>query len=93
MTTPATPTLEHLAAVLRAEMAALGLTQKDVAERIGVDSQTVMRHAGARRDVPFERLVALAGALEMTVTELVARVEQRAAYENRRNVFPGEKPW
>ncbi|MBB5748591.1 helix-turn-helix domain-containing protein [Micrococcus sp. TA1] len=62
---------------IKAERAALGMTQAELAEKIGRDKQTVMRYEGAKRDIPLDDLALMASAFGISIIELLGRAEER----------------
>ncbi len=78
-----TQTTEH-ALVLRVAQnigtrrRALGLTQAQLAERLGVDTETLSRFERGKHAPTLKNLVRLAGLLQTTVAELLAEVHPDA---------------
>lgn len=66
-----------IAEQLRAERSARRLTFKELAERSGINEQSVLRYLNGKRDIPIPALYALAEGLEVTVHEVIARAESR----------------
>ena len=62
---------------VRAERAALGMTQAGLAEKLGKEKQTVMRYENGKRDIPIDDLAAMASAFGIDVLELLRRAQQR----------------
>lgn len=67
---------------IKAERAALGLTQAELAEKIGKDKQTVMRYENGKRDIPIDDLALMASAFGLGPIELLRRAEQRIQQGN-----------
>jgi transcriptional regulator with XRE-family HTH domain len=67
---------------VKAERAALGMTQAELAEKIGKDKQTVMRYEGAKRDIPIDDLALMSRAFGISVIELLRRAEERIEQGN-----------
>lgn len=66
-----------MARQIKAERAAAGWTQAELAERIGKDKQTVMRYEAGTRDVPVSQLGQLAHAFSISPQELLGRAVDR----------------
>lgn len=66
-----------VAAQLRAERAARGLTVDELADRAGIPRRTLMRLLNAQRALDVAHLAALASAVDLSVGELLARAEAR----------------
>jgi len=64
---------------IRAEIAAIGWGQAELAEKSGVPTSTLSRYLSrtAPRDIPLPAFAAIAEALSMSVVELSARAERR----------------
>lgn len=62
---------------IKAERAALGMTQAELAEKIGKEKQSVMRYENGKRDIPLDDLALIARAFSLSVVELLGRAEQR----------------
>ena len=69
----------HVATRLRARRLALGLTQQQVAERIGASYQQVHKYETGAYRLPAGRLFQLAEALEVGVGHFFAGLEPTAA--------------
>lgn len=67
-----------VAAQIRAERAATGLTQAQVIERSEMARTTYLRVEDGTRPVDMTQIEAISRALGISVTTLVARAEQRA---------------
>jgi transcriptional regulator with XRE-family HTH domain len=63
---------EALGRAVRARRAALGLTQGQVAKRVGCDRQTINRVEHAQVSPSLDRWFALAEALEIPLTSLIS---------------------
>jgi transcriptional regulator with XRE-family HTH domain len=61
-----------MARVVRARRHALGLTQAQVAQRVGCDRQTINRVENAEVSPSLDRWFSVADALEVTLTDLIA---------------------
>lgn len=70
-----------LAAQLRAERAASGMTQDELAQRVGVSKMTIRRYLTGERPVVIPHFVELAAAFGLTPDELIRRSNERT--ENR----------
>ena len=70
-----------VAAEIRAERAAQGLSQSELAERAGIRQNTLSRYTTAdddkRRDIPYVAFADIAAALGLTPRELAERAERR----------------
>ena len=62
---------------LRAERAAAGLTQVQLAEKVGVSGATVIRWEKATRDIPAVALLAVGEALDISPREFMAHAQER----------------
>lgn len=72
-----TPANLALAAELRAEAAAVGLSHKALAEKAGVPYGNVVRTMSAQRHTTVTDLVKLAGALGITPADIASRIVAR----------------
>jgi transcriptional regulator with XRE-family HTH domain len=63
---------EALARAVRARRTALGLTQGQVAQRVGCDRQTINRVEHAQVSPSLDRWLLIADALEIPLAELIA---------------------
>jgi transcriptional regulator with XRE-family HTH domain len=63
---------EALARTVRARRSALGLTQGQVAQRVGCDRQTINRVEQAQVSPSLDRWFAVAEALEVPLASLIA---------------------
>lgn len=68
-----------VAAVLRGERAATGLTLDQLAEKSGISLTSVQRFLQAKRDINVAVLAALAEALDTTPEAVVAAAQERLA--------------
>jgi len=68
---------QALAAQLRAERAAAGLTIDQLSEASGVPKQTLMRYLKGTRDIPMSTFYALAEGLGLPAETILARAEGR----------------
>ena len=68
---------QALAAQLRAERAASGLTQDALAKRVGVSKMTIRRYLSGERAVDVPHFVELADALGLSIDELIHRSKER----------------
>lgn len=66
-----------VAAQMRAERAATGMTIDALSSASGIPSQTLMRYLKGTRDIPMRAFIALADALEVPADELLARAQRR----------------
>lgn len=62
---------------LTAERAARGLTIDSLAASAGIHRSSVIRYLDGERDIKMSALFAMAGALGLSVPELLLRAEQR----------------
>lgn len=70
-----------VAAELRAERVAQEITFDDLTERVTLSKSTLLLLFNARRLITIEALVEVAGALGVSVLEIVERAERRLAKE------------
>lgn len=68
---------QALAAQLRAEKAASGLTLDAIAARVGVSKMTIRRYLSGDRHVDVPHLVDLADTFDLPLDELIARSKDR----------------
>ena len=68
---------EAVAAQIRAELAAAGLTKADLARMTGKPENTIGRYLNGQRDIPWPVYADIAHALKLTVHELAARAQRR----------------
>ena len=66
-----------LAAQLRAEKAASGLTQDQIAESVGLSKMTIRRYLGGERPVDIPHFVELANTFGLSLDELIRRSKER----------------
>lgn len=62
---------------VKAEMAARDMKQKDMAQHIGMQTSTLSRYLSGERDIPMPVVFSMAGALNLSIIELVQRAERR----------------
>lgn len=62
---------------VKAEMAAQDMRQKDMAERLGMQTSTLSRYLAGERDIPMPVVFGFADALGLSIIELVQRAERR----------------
>lgn len=67
---------------IKAERAALEMTQAELAEKIGKDKQTVMRYENGKRDIPVDDLALMSRAFGISLIELLRRAEERIEQVN-----------
>ena len=67
---------------VKAEMAAQDMRQKDMAERLGMQTSTLSRYLAGERDIPMPVVFGFADALGLSIIELVQRAERRLDGEN-----------
>lgn len=73
---------EATAKALQAARAVSGLTFDELAQKSGVNVQTIYRMFGAKRDIKVPQLYALASAMGVTVVDLMQdaeRIQEREA--------------
>lgn len=70
-----------VAAELRAERGAQKITVEALAQRSGVPKRTLLRLLNAERGIAVEPLTAIAGALNVPVSLVVSRAEERLERE------------
>lgn len=68
-----------IVAQIRAELAANGITQSDLAERTGMPTSTMSRYLSVKsgRDIPLPAFADISRALGLSMTELAARAQRR----------------
>lgn len=66
-----------MAEQLRSEKAVAELTYQEIADRLGIHQQTVIRYFKGTRDIPMSALVGLAELFSVTPTELMSRAVER----------------
>lgn len=76
-----------VAAVLRAEIAATGMTQSELEQRSGIPIVSLQRYLAGKRPISVETLDAVAGALGMTILDVFEEVERRRG--RRESATPG----
>lgn len=74
-------TAEHqrLAAILRELREQAGLTQTELAARLGRNQSYVTRYETSRRRVDFAELLGILKALKVSLTQFAAMYEQRGS--------------
>lgn len=77
------PLTAALAAQLRAERAAAGLTQADLAKASGISRVQLARIEGGERTLDVAQAADIAKALGLTLVEFVQRAEERLDAEVR----------
>ena len=80
--------LERLGARVRTLREARGLTQDQLAEMIGVDTQTVQRMERAKISPALSRVLAVASALDVAIADLFS--EEGAPIEQSVQLTPDE---
>lgn len=71
-----------IAVQIKAEMAAKGWKQAELAKRAGINTSTLHRYLAGDRDIPLPVFVGIADALGITYLELAARAQRRLDGEN-----------
>lgn len=66
-----------LVAQVKAEMAVLGIKQKDMAAKTGMQSSTLSRYLSGQRDIPLPVMFAFTDALNLPFLKLAQRAERR----------------
>lgn len=66
-----------IAETIRAERAAKGLSQKQLAEAIGISQQGLLRYEKGQRDISTADLMRIAAALGMSFSTLARRLQDR----------------
>ena len=66
-----------IAETIRAERAASGATQKELAEAAGIPLQTYIRYEKGTRDIPAAQLIQSAHALAMPFSTFARRLQDR----------------
>lgn len=69
----------HVGSTIRAELSRRGLTQADVANRLGVTQQSVSARLCGRTRITTDELFAIADLLGVTVGTLTAGAERESA--------------
>jgi len=69
--------LQRLGSNIQTRRRALGLTQAQLAERLGVETETISRFERGTHVPKLEKLVRLAGLLQTTLADLVAEEQQK----------------
>lgn len=81
----------YLAKSINAERAALGWTISELADRSGVDYQTLLRKLNLKRTLLLGEIVAIAQAMGTTVARLAADAEARMARESEPDLHPEDE--
>lgn len=68
-----------LATEIRVELASLGMEQKGLAEKAGIERATMSRYLTHKRSIPMPTFFALAEALGVTPQSLMQRAADRVA--------------
>lgn len=71
-----------IAVQIKAEMAAKGWKQSELAKRADINTSTLHRYLAGDRDIPLPVFVGIADALELSYLELAARAQRRLDGEN-----------
>lgn len=71
-----------LATQVRAELAAKGWKQPDLAEASGIPTSTLQRYLAGARDIPLPAFAEIANALGLSMVELASRAQRRLDGEN-----------
>lgn len=66
-----------LAAVMRAERAALNMTMAQLAEKSHIPEPTLRNYIRGQRPIPVPALVMIANALEINIVQFWVRAEER----------------
>ncbi|HEX9089786.1 MAG TPA: helix-turn-helix transcriptional regulator [Arthrobacter sp.] len=67
---------------IRAEIAALGWKQSDLAAAVGMPTSSLHRYLAGVRDIPLPVFIEIAHALGLSLTELLARGQRRQDSSN-----------
>ncbi|WP_265024728.1 WO male-killing family protein Wmk [Wolbachia endosymbiont (group B) of Protocalliphora azurea] len=59
-----------------------GYTQKDLAEKIGVKYWVILQYEKGNRRISIERLYAIAGALSVSITDLITASKEKIGFKN-----------
>jgi len=70
------PTDGEIGAVVRRARASAGLTQRELAQRVGVHQSEVARWESGQRSIALRMAIPLAGALGLTVSALDPRADE-----------------
>ena len=68
---------DAVSTVIRMELTAIGLTQADMAEKVGVSRDAMGNYLRGKRDMPFGVLVKVAESLGLTPHKLFGLAEDR----------------
>jgi len=71
-----------IATQIRAEMAAKGWKQAELAKRAGLNVSTLHRYLSGERDIPLPVFAEISNALDLTYIELAGRAQRRLDGEN-----------
>lgn len=71
-----------IAVQIKAEIAAKGWKQSDLAQRSGIPTSTLHRYLTGVRDIPLPAFAEIASALGISYLELAARAQRRLDGEN-----------
>lgn len=66
-----------IATQIRAEMAAKGWKQAELAKRASLNVSTLHRYLSGERDIPLPVFAEIANALDLTYIELAGRAQRR----------------
>lgn len=59
-----------------------GYTQKDLAEKLGVKYWVILQYEKGNRRISIERLYAIAGALSVSITDLITASKEKIGFKN-----------
>lgn len=71
-----------MAVQIKAEMAALGWKQPELAKRSGIPTSTLHRYLTGERDIPLPAFAEISNALGLSYLELAGRAQRRLDGEN-----------
>lgn len=71
-------TRDALLAQIRAEMAYRDTTQKELAERLGMDAAVLSRYMRAKRDMPMDVYFRISAALDLPPNYLMTKAVERS---------------
>jgi len=71
-----------IAVQIKAEMAAKGWKQAELAKRAGINTSTLHRYLAGDRDIPLPVFVGISDALGLSYIELAGRAQRRLDGEN-----------
>ena len=66
-----------IATQIRAELAAKGWKQAELAKRAGIPTSTLHRYLTGERDIPLPAFAEIANALDLPYIELAGRAQRR----------------